>query len=32
MQAVESTLTPAYSDEPAFTASMAGVRFASNEA
>ena len=32
MQAVESTLTPAYADEPAFTASMAGVRFASNEA
>lgn len=31
MQAVDTTLTPAYADEPAFTASMAWVRFANNE-
>ena len=34
MQAIESWSepTPAYSDEPAFTAAMAWVRFANNEA
>jgi len=31
MQAVEWALTPAYSDEPEFTASMCGVRFADDE-
>lgn len=33
MQAIESGSepTPAYSDEPAFTASMSGIRFANNE-
>lgn len=32
MKAVEGSQTPAYSDEPSFTASMCGVRFADNEA
>lgn len=32
MQAVSESVTPVYTDQPAFTAAMAGVRFADNEA
>lgn len=32
MEAVGTTVSPAYTDEDAFTASMAGVKFADNEA